>query len=339
LVTVPTFAKCSVSFVIPTHGSPGHVLEAIASVQQQTRPVDEIIVAVDGIEDLTSPVLRRRYPDVIVLPAVGHLGEAGNRNRAIRAVSGDWVFFMDADDLAHRERIAQTLAYVDEHPGCRAVRAPFWLFAEQADGPDSAWGMRRDFVASNVDECHALSEQFAPVNDFGYLDIEGRSHERMLEFNRGAMSTSAIERRLLLEAGLPPEDLRCGVDWTLFVNVARLAEWSLLPTPVGFQRLHAGQDTRSGGATLARGIIDAKRRVWSTERRYHLADYGVEYTLEVKGFVRAQLRTGNWREAWALLCDGLDLLPRWDDRLYLVVPRRLAGADRRPRTKVCTTLL
>jgi len=328
--------SASVSFVIPTHGPPRYVLEAIDSVRRQTRPVQQIVVAVDGVEDLTSAVVHERHPDVLVLSATGQLGEAGTRNRAIRAATGDWIFFLDADDLAHRERVATTLRYVDAHPGCRAARGPFWLFSENANGPDSAWGLHRDFVATDVDECHALCELNLPINDFGYLDIEGRSHELLLQFNRGSIPTSAVERQLLLAAGLPPDDLRCGVDWTLFVNVARLAEWCLISTPLAFVRLHAGQDTRTGGAALSAGIIDAKRRVWAAERSYRLADYGVEYSWEIKGFVIDQLRTGHWLQAWSLLRRSLPLLPRWSDRFYLVVPRRLAGSNRLPRPKVTT---
>jgi glycosyltransferase involved in cell wall biosynthesis len=235
--------SASVSFVIPTRGPPGTSWRR--STASGSRSGRSSRLSSPSTESRIGPaVVHERHPDVLVLPPAGRLGEASTRNRAIRAATGDWIFFMDADDLAHRERVATTLPYVDAHSGCRAARAPFWLFSETADGPDNAWGMQRDFVAADVDECFALCELSASINDFRYLDIEGRSHELLLQFSRGAIS-SAAERRCSSPEGCRPKDLRCGVDWTLFVHVARLVARCLISTPLGFQRLHGCRDVSS----------------------------------------------------------------------------------------------
>ena len=164
-------------------------------------------------------------------------------------------------------------------------------------------------MASNLEGCHIRSDAALPVNDFSYLDIEGRSLELMLERNRGVTSTTADRRQVLLDAGLPPDDLYPS-DWTLFVNVARVTEWGLIPAPLGFYRLHNGQDTRTGGAALAWGIVDGKRRVWAAERSYRLEDYGVEYTFEVQWFILGHLKARQWRQAWSLIRFAVGLLPR-----------------------------
>jgi glycosyltransferase involved in cell wall biosynthesis len=320
----------SVGFVIPTHGSPHLVLEAIASVKRQTHPVQEIIVAVDGQPDLTTEVLQRTHPDVTVLASLGQIHTAATRNRAIRAARSDWLFFLDADDLAHEERVARTLAFIRDHPDARAVRAPFWLFSTTEDAPDTAWGMQRDFVAADLDACQVGAQAGPPRNDFGYLEILGRSHELMLTHNRGAISTTAIERRLLLECQLPREDLRCGEDWTLFVNVARRTEWFLMPDAVGFQRLHSSQHSRS--SNLAFAIIDARRKIWSEEQTYALADYGVEHAYELRGFVRGAVYGRKPLEVLRLLYVGWPLIPCWRDRLWMLLPAKLFR-DRAPRPR------
>lgn len=320
------------SFVVPTHGTPELVLDALESIKAQTVPVAEIVVAVDGWPDLTSDAVSALHPDVKVLPPVGHTGEAATRNRGILAATGDWIFFLDGDDLAHRERVARTLQFIADHPGCHAVRAPFWVFASEDGAPERAWGMRRDFVARDLVECHERARHAQPRNDFSYLDIAGRSRELLLVNNRGAISTTAVDREVLLAAGLPPAELRQGVDWTLFVKVSRLTEWLLIPEPLGFQRLHARQDTQRGGVALAHGILDAKIRVWSTELEFKLADYGVEYRDEIHHFVATEARKGEWREAARLARTGFALLPRWSDRIAMLLPRRLTVRSA-PRAK------
>ncbi len=328
--TTPT-----VGFVIPTHGSPRLVLEAIASVKRQTHPVQEIVVAVDGKPDLTSSVLAREHPDVTVRPSVGQLNAAGTRNRAIRAATSDWLFFLDSDDLAHEERVAATLAFLSEHPHARAVRAPLWLFSERESGPEGAWGLQRDFVAPDLDACHAAARTHPARNDFSYLDILGRSHEMMLTRNLGAISSTAVERVMLIKAGLPREDLHCGDDWTMFVNVARQTEWYLMPSAVTFQRLHGAQHTRSGGAAIALGIIDARRKVWAEERTFALADYGVEHAYELRDLIRHQLRAHRLWTALRLLWAGWPLIPRWDDRMSVLMPPGLSPSRQsRPRHRV-----
>lgn len=331
-----TGARPTVSFVIPTSGDPSYVLQALDSVIGQTHGADEILVAVDGPSDAASKAIRRAYPDVSVIPAPGRrTGAAATRNRAIRAATGDWIFFLDHDDLAPASRVEVSLAYLDRHPGCRAVRAPFWIFSETETGPDHAWGMQRDFVAPDLDACEAaVAGGRSPINDFSYLEISGRSRELLLINNRGAISTSAIYRETIMEAGLPPDDLWCADDWTLFVNVSAVTEWELIGVPLGFQRLHRHQHTRTPGLSLAHGIIDAKRKVWDGEESFRLADYGVEYRQEIHGWFVHALRTGQYAQAAAIIQDGASLLPRRLDRLMTLAPARLSARCSKPRKKV-----
>ena len=72
---------------IPVRG--GMLLNAIGSVNRQTRPVDEISIAIDN----------------------GRLGASDTRNRAWRNTSADWVAFLDDDDWwlpSHIERLEAT---------------------------------------------------------------------------------------------------------------------------------------------------------------------------------------------------------------------------------------
>src|SRR5689334_17028679 len=94
-----------VSVVIPTYNAGKWVEATLDSVVRQTLPHDnlEIIVADDGSTD-DSPRIARTFLErtsvrhrVVLREKNGGIGAA--RNTGWRAASGEWVNFLDADDL------------------------------------------------------------------------------------------------------------------------------------------------------------------------------------------------------------------------------------------------
>lgn len=96
-----------VSVIIPAHNAAATLPEALRSCFWQSRLPDEIVVVDDGSTDETPLVLqdlRRGRPELAVVHQ-RNLGAAAARNRAIRLASGEFIFFLDADDLMPPERI------------------------------------------------------------------------------------------------------------------------------------------------------------------------------------------------------------------------------------------
>jgi glycosyltransferase involved in cell wall biosynthesis len=91
-------AAPSISVIIPAYESASFVGEAIDSVLHQTVPPDEIIVCDDGsTDDLESSLAA--YADRITLVRKEHGGLASARNAGTRAASGEFVAFLDADNI------------------------------------------------------------------------------------------------------------------------------------------------------------------------------------------------------------------------------------------------
>jgi glycosyltransferase involved in cell wall biosynthesis len=93
-----------VGVVIPTHDGERHLGEAIESVLGQThRPLD-VVVADDGSTDATREVARGYAPEVRCI-ALPHRGLGATRNAGIRCVRGEYVAFLDQDDLWPRQKL------------------------------------------------------------------------------------------------------------------------------------------------------------------------------------------------------------------------------------------
>lgn len=108
-----------VSVLIPTYNCGKFLGEAIDSVLAQTFTDFEIIVVDDGSTDDTAEVVAR-YPEVKYFP-IQHSGVSTARNTAIAKATGEFVVFLDADDLWAPDKLEKQVAYLDEHADCMLV--------------------------------------------------------------------------------------------------------------------------------------------------------------------------------------------------------------------------
>ena len=109
-----------VSVVIPVHDGAGYLGEAIESVLGQTRPPQDVIVVDDGSLDATPEVIAS-YGDRIRGIRQPHLGNASAVNRGIAATSGEYVAFLDADDVWVPDKLAVQLRVFEEDEDADAV--------------------------------------------------------------------------------------------------------------------------------------------------------------------------------------------------------------------------
>ena len=97
-----------VSVIIPAFNAEKWVDETLKCVLTQTYGSIEIIVVDDGSKDGTAALAERALaedPRSHILIQQPNQGAAAARNRGIEAASGDWIQFLDADDLLDRQKI------------------------------------------------------------------------------------------------------------------------------------------------------------------------------------------------------------------------------------------
>ena len=321
---LPTF-----SVVIAAYNQRDRVLQAVESASRQTYPAHEVIVVDDGSNDGTADVVRRHFPGVRVLTQENR-GKGIARNRGAFSLTGEWISFLDHDDLWHLEKLQFLAQYVAEHPDAIAVDHPAWIFRETAEGPSTAWGLEVDFTAGTLDEALVeMSRLQRPRNDFSYLERRADSYEASLRRIFSTTSALSIRRDAFFIAGGFPPSQANGEDWTLSTNVARLGPWHTVPRGLSCQRVLAGSGTEDPAAGVM--ILASLAAHWYGGRPLltHKNGFDSQQELELSapaysGLVQHvfwdALRKRRTLAAGRALWFALLVLPRWRDRIHALAP-------------------
>jgi glycosyltransferase involved in cell wall biosynthesis len=141
-----------VSVVIPAYNAEKWIAETIASVERQTYAYLEIIVIDDGSRDDTLAraqiaLASSSRPHEVIKQE--NRGAAATRNRGVQIAAGDWIQFIDADDLLEPEKIAQQIACVAASPKCDIVYSD-WRKLVFKDGAWAEHDMRRPLIGPNA---------------------------------------------------------------------------------------------------------------------------------------------------------------------------------------------
>jgi glycosyltransferase involved in cell wall biosynthesis len=111
-----------VSVLMPVRNAAQYVAEAAGSILGQTLADLELLVLDDASEDGSAAVVASLGdPRARVVRGDGPGGVALALNRLLGEASAPYVARMDADDVAHPERLARQVAYLDAHPEVAAV--------------------------------------------------------------------------------------------------------------------------------------------------------------------------------------------------------------------------
>lgn len=107
------------SIIMPAYNTARFIRAAIDSVLAQTYKNFELIVVDDCSPDDCAAICQS-YSDMRLrlVSLTENRGLAGARNAGIEVAKGEFIGFLDSDDVAVPERLALQLAYFDSHPNC-----------------------------------------------------------------------------------------------------------------------------------------------------------------------------------------------------------------------------
>lgn len=104
-----------VSVVIPVYNTASYLLESVGSIMNQTLQDLEIIIVNDGSTDNSEEILKglATKDNRIQVYSQRNEGQSSARNTALKYVTGEYVYFMDSDDILHPD--ALRLSYERSH--------------------------------------------------------------------------------------------------------------------------------------------------------------------------------------------------------------------------------
>jgi glycosyltransferase involved in cell wall biosynthesis len=118
-----------VSCIVPVFNGERYLREALDSIFAQTYRPLEVIVADDGSTDGTAMVIAA-FGDCVRSLRQCNQGPAAARNLGLRGATGEFVAFLDADDLWHPEKLERQMARFRARPElqyCLAHAQNFWV--------------------------------------------------------------------------------------------------------------------------------------------------------------------------------------------------------------------
>jgi glycosyltransferase involved in cell wall biosynthesis len=104
-----------ISVIIPAYNAEKYLAETIESVLTQTYDNHEVIAVDDGSTDDTLRVLRSFEPQITVLSKPNG-GPATARNMAIRNSTGEYLAFLDSDDIWTKDKLREQAGFLVQHP-------------------------------------------------------------------------------------------------------------------------------------------------------------------------------------------------------------------------------
>lgn len=205
------------SVVIPAYNAAPLIDDCLDSVGRQTWSDHEIIVVDDGSGDDTPARIEAwaaRHPrSCLRLHRQANRGIGAARNVAVRAATGDFLAFLDADDAWTETKLERVAAVLAADPALDLVCHDEWLVDGGPDGRRLRHG---------------------PYSRYEDLLLRG---------NPVSTSATVVRRRAVVEGGAFSEDLRFNgaEDYELWLRLARAGcRFRYLHEVLGFYRVHDG---------------------------------------------------------------------------------------------------
>lgn len=192
------------SVIIPVYNGEKYLAEAVASVRAQDWPGGtELVIVDDGSTD-GSLALARSLGDIVRTQPRG--GAARARNAGLRAATGAWLLFLDADDILTERALQALYAPFPERPALMAVfgRAEDFFSPELTARQRAAMMIRKDSYGGVLPGCALLRrEVFEAVGLFDETLASGETVAWQLKLRASGLAVArtdavTLRRRLHL---------------------------------------------------------------------------------------------------------------------------------------------
>ena len=210
-----------VSVIIPTYNCAGLIRETLDSVLTQTYKDFEIVIVNDGSTDNTLDALSL-YGDRIRVISQTNQGRSAARNTGIREAKGDYLAFLDSDDLWLPNKLESQMALLKTTPDL------LWVYSDA------------EVFDSKTNKKLYLHSQLAPL-------YEGDILAPLFLENFIPSATPVLSREIFYGIGEYCISTNIGFpeDWHMWLRVASRYKIGLVSKPLARYRVHDAMNTLS----------------------------------------------------------------------------------------------
>jgi glycosyltransferase involved in cell wall biosynthesis len=193
-----------ISVIIPVYNGEKTIRETIESVLNQTFSDFELIVINDGSQDLTLDIIANIEDTRLKIFSYPNAGQAVSRNRGFSHASGEFIAFLDADDLWIPDKLESQLKALQEHPNA-AVAYSWTNFIDEMG-----------HYLCNSSNRTVNGDAYAELLLYNFLD---------------SGSNPLIRRQALAQVGGFDKELVPAEDWDMYLRLAARYHFVAVPLP------------------------------------------------------------------------------------------------------------
>ena len=213
-----------VSVIIPVYNREQYLPETLESVLGQTHRAIQIVVVDDGSTDKSAIVAQRyadREPDRITLIKQANSGQVAARNTALGHARGEYIAFLDSDDLWVSDKLERQLPLFRECVG---------------------------LVYSGIE---TIDENGRTI-DAQPCDprVRGNAWFELLQGNRMTGGSVVISREAFERVGMFDANLDAAENWDLWIRISKHFEVDYVDLPLVRYRRHGGNMSNDHGLMM-----------------------------------------------------------------------------------------
>lgn len=291
-------ANFRISVVFPAYNSDATICGTLDALLGQSRAADEIFIVDDFSETPVSALLGDRYPDVKIIRHGENKGVQNARNTGFAEVTGDYVLFLDADDILCPEFLDVASRLLEENPHCGGCFGSFYKCFD---------GDAEPFLENHQPQDPEVEAFFDEDGLTFYLNHTGEFIPSFSLFRKSVLDDLSRDGLLF-----HPE-LYNNQDFHLFVRVLATTDVRHIKNPMGVYFLQPESISRnqekawSSRAVAVESLIDLAGELALSD--FHVAFLKKMRAIAVRRTARLLFNAGKRKEAVRTLMTELRRAP------------------------------
>lgn len=252
--TQPYATQPLVSIIMPAYNAAAYIGEAIESVLAQDHPNKELIVIDDGSEDGTLARLST-YGDRLTLITQQNQGSAAARNAGLDAARGQYIAFLDSDDVWLPGKLKLQVAYLQRNPEIEMVFSRWGIWKPDHGGKFPPPTQVATALNGDPDALPSIVPERS-----GWL------YNRLLFSSLLHTITVVVRRSLVESVGRFDTDLKRGQDYDYWIRASRHTPIHQIDRVLALYRVHGqGCIRRWPTINYERVVVEKALKRWGLE--------------------------------------------------------------------------